>query len=375
MHGKVLLLTKSRETYWLCLRKFDYADVAVCHDYRDRAGIVSGSGEKFCFAVVDCESYSRTEVYNIRNMTYTDRIPFSILVPTESFRTPFDSRVPRFYKDRCEPLDFPDDGKGIPVEVSDQYVIRNKKLSVCSPPCEPCISKESYYKDFVRKIACRDDHIFLLGETGCGKGITARYIHDISSRHKKPFYYLNIASLNPLTIESELFGSTKSAYTDAEDKAGYFEMAAGGTLFIDEIGDLPPECQVKLFGVLDSRKFCRAGSTRALKLECRLIFATDASIKDLVRQGKFRMQLYWRLEKFAVRIPPLRERKEEIKSLAENFADSFGKRLNQKAMKKLVDYDWPGNIRQLESCIDRAALVSDGQVIEDWHIDFHNDLF
>lgn len=215
-----------------------------------------------------------------------------------------------------------------------------------------------------KKYARHEEPVLLIGETGSGKGYTAYVIHSNSSRRERPFIYRNIAELNPGLFESELFGCVKGAYTDAVGHKGLLEIAADGTLFIDEIGELPESIQAKLLGLLDTMKFCKVGSTEELKVKCRLIFATDANLDELMECRRFKKQLYWRLEKFTIRIPPLRERKGEIKSLAESFARKFGKRLTEKALNLLQDFSWPGNIRGLKNLVERSAILCEAPVLD-----------
>lgn len=214
------------------------------------------------------------------------------------------------------------------------------------------------------EIACKSDSIvLLLGESGSGKNHTARLIHENSARKNRKFTSLNLAEINQNLIESSLFGSMKGSFTGAEESAGIFEEAADGTLFIDEICELSLESQGKFLGVLDSREFSRVGSTKKIRLDARLIFATDSKISELVEQNLFKRQLFYRISVLVINVPPLRERKDELVKLADSFASLFGKKLSSCAIKKLKDFSWPGNIRQLKNCIERSAVSSKNEIL------------
>ncbi|MGN0729413.1 sigma-54-dependent transcriptional regulator [Treponema sp.] len=212
--------------------------------------------------------------------------------------------------------------------------------------------------------ACRSDStVLLLGESGSGKTYTARFIHDNSKRKNKKFTPFNLAEINPNLIESSLFGSTKGSFTDAAEKTGILEEAEDGTLFIDEIAALSLDGQGKFLGVLDSREFCRVGSSRKRPLNARLIFATDGRIHELMEKNLFKRQLFYRISVLVITVPPLRERKDEIAGIAEKTASEFKKKLSSCAVEKLVDFSWPGNIRQLKNCIECACVCTKGDTI------------
>ncbi|MBQ0038820.1 MAG: sigma-54-dependent Fis family transcriptional regulator [Treponema sp.] len=242
-------------------------------------------------------------------------------------------------------------------------VIEDNLLEVQEPSPVFSSAQVKSYKYVLEKYALQEDPILLLGESGVGKTYAAKIIHEKSLRKGKPFISCSIADFNPFLIESELFGCVKGAYTDAVEKAGIFEMAQGGILFLDELGELSLENQAKFLGVLTTGKFSRVGSHVEIPLKCRLVFATDADLKKRVLEHTFSKQLYWRIEKFTVTIPPLRERRDEIRELSVGFAKAKGKVLSEDAIEFLERQDWPGNIRQLKSCIERSAALCDSEIM------------
>jgi two-component system NtrC family response regulator len=219
--------------------------------------------------------------------------------------------------------------------------------------------------------ASKTDASILLGESGVGKEVFARYIHDSSPRAKKPFVAINMAALPENLIESELFGFEKGAFTDAtEAKAGQFEAANGGTLFLDEIGEMPYGVQAKLLRALQEREIRRLGSSKAVKIDVRVVSATNANLDDKIRNDQFREDLYYRLNTIPLNIPPLRERTEEILGIAEAILEQNCERygfepkvFDEASQEELLAYTWPGNIRELISVVERAAILSDGNEI------------
>jgi len=221
------------------------------------------------------------------------------------------------------------------------------------------------------RAAKTDASILLTGESGVGKEVFARFIHDTSPRAKKPFIAINMAAIPENLIESELFGFEKGAFTDAiAAKPGLFELAEGGTLFLDEIGEMPYGVQAKLLRVLQEREVQRLGSQKVQKIDVRILSATNANLHKHIDDGEFREDLYYRLNTIPVSIPPLRERKEEIieiasKTLDEN-CEKYGledKSFSQEAQDALLAYKWPGNIRELVSVVERASILSEGASI------------
>ncbi|HID10224.1 MAG TPA: sigma-54-dependent Fis family transcriptional regulator, partial [Candidatus Latescibacteria bacterium] len=217
----------------------------------------------------------------------------------------------------------------------------------------------------IRTVAPSDSTVLLQGETGTGKELAAYAFHELSHRRDGPFVKVSCAALSRELLESELFGHVKGAFTSAvRDKPGKFELADGGTIFLDEVDDIPLELQVKLLRVLQEREFERVGGTRTLKVDVRVIAATKVDLFERVRRGLFRKDLYYRLNVVPIRLPPLRERREDIPLLVEHFLKHFGVEgritISPDAMKLLMDYDWPGNVRELENLIERLVVVGAG---------------
>jgi formate hydrogenlyase transcriptional activator len=220
----------------------------------------------------------------------------------------------------------------------------------------------------VEIVAPTDSTVLLLGETGTGKELIARAIHNISLRRSNPFVKLNCAAIPTGLLESELFGHEKGAFTGAiAQRIGRFEQANRGTMFLDEIGDIPLELQPKLLRVLQEREFERLGSTRTLHTDARLIAATNANLAERVDEKRFRTDLYYRLNVFPILIPPLRERSEDIPLLVRYFVEKYTRRMNRRidtiptsAMEGMSEYHWPGNVRELENFIERAVILSRG---------------
>ena len=223
----------------------------------------------------------------------------------------------------------------------------------------------------IETVAPADSTVLVLGETGSGKELVARAIHNLSSRKGNAFVKLNCAAIPTGLLESELFGHEKGAFTGAiAQRIGRFELGDRGTVFLDEIGEIPLEVQPKLLRVLQEREFERLGSARTLRSGARLIAATNRDLRVMVDERKFRPDLYYRLNVFPVRVPPLRERREDIPLLVWHFVQQFGERNNRaidtvpsESMEALVQYPWPGNIRELQNVIERAVVVSRGPVL------------
>ena len=230
--------------------------------------------------------------------------------------------------------------------------------------------------DQIAQVSKTGTTVLIEGETGTGKELVAHAIHYNSDRADKPFIKAHCAALPESLIESELFGHVKGAFTGATaDRKGRFELAHGGTLFLDEIGDIPPSIQIKLLRVLQEREFERVGGTQTVKVNVRLIAATNKDLQELVNQGKFREDLFYRLHVFPIFVPPLRKRKADIVLLADHFLDGYSKqnnknvrRLSSAVIDMLMSYHWPGNVRELENCIERAVLVAEGDVIHPYHL-------
>jgi formate hydrogenlyase transcriptional activator len=223
----------------------------------------------------------------------------------------------------------------------------------------------------VETVAPTDSTVLIYGETGTGKELIARAIHDLSPRRAKPFVKLNCAAIPTGLLESELFGHEKGAFTGAiAQRIGRFEVANGGSIFLDEIGEVPLELQTKLLRVLQEREFERLGSSRTLRTDARLIAATNRDLEAMVSEQKFRSDLFFRLNVFPVRVPPLRERQGDIPILVRHFTEQFSRRMKKAmetipsaAMDALSRYHWPGNIRELQNVIERAVIISTGPTL------------
>lgn len=224
-----------------------------------------------------------------------------------------------------------------------------------------------------KKAAATDATILLLGESGVGKELFANFIHRNSKRANKPFIAINMAAIPENLLESELFGYEKGAFTDAtEARKGKFEAADGGTLFLDEIGEMPLGLQAKILRVLQQKEVIHLGSNKPIKVDVRIISATNANIEEKIKKGEFREDLYYRLNTIPITIPPLRERKEEILPLCEWVLENtikqyelFPKRLSKEAKEVLLNYQWHGNVRELISVVQRAAILSEDEEIKE----------
>jgi len=233
-----------------------------------------------------------------------------------------------------------------------------------SPVMKPVI-------DIIRRVAPSDANVLIRGENGTGKGVVARAIHAASKRASKPLVSVNAGGLAESVFESELFGHVRGAFTDAKsDRVGRFELADGGTLFLDEIANVPPAQQAKLLRVAESGEFERVGSSQTRRVDVRLISATNAALEDEVQAGRFRQDLLFRINTVEIRLPPLRERREDIPLLAGHFlrerSAKYRKSTNgfdAQAMKALLEHAWPGNVRELEHVVERAVLMANGPAI------------
>ena len=223
--------------------------------------------------------------------------------------------------------------------------------------------------DQIRMVAPTDSTVLVCGETGTGKELVARAVHNLSARRAQPFVKCNCAALPTGLLESELFGHERGAFTGAAaSRIGRFELANHGTIFLDEIGEAPLDVQPKLLRVLQEREFERLGSSHTLRTDVRVIAATNANLPQLVAAKRFRADLYYRLNVFPIQVPPLRERPEDIPMLVRHFAGEAGRRMNRRALRvslaamaALVSHAWPGNIRELQNLIERAVIRSVGE--------------
>ena len=259
-------------------------------------------------------------------------------------------------------------------------IVRVRKASSLEAP-EQIIAGSSAMRrvlETAQKAAGTDSITLITGETGTGKGVIARLIHDSGARREQPFYHLNCASLPPTLVESELFGVRRGAFTDAkEDRAGAFVAAGEGTLFLDEVGEIPLEIQAKLLHVLENGRVRPLGSSSDVPIRARLITATNRSLEALLAEGRFRQDLYYRLNVIRIEVPPLRERSEDIIPLVDLFLNRACQRqgrsfigVSAAAMRRLQAYPWPGNARELANVIERAVVLSDHDTLvpEDFDI-------
>ncbi len=223
-----------------------------------------------------------------------------------------------------------------------------------------------------RLVAGTNATVLITGETGTGKELIARAVHNESPRRERPMVKVNCSALPANLIESELFGHEKGAFTGAIDKKiGRFELADKGTIFLDEIGDMPLELQAKLLRVLQEGEFERLGNPRTIKVDTRVIAATNLNFEEAIKEGKFREDLFYRLNVFPLHAPPLRERKEDIPGLVSHFSVKLGAKVGKeihsisyKALDQLSQYDWPGNVRELENAIERAIITAENSTIQ-----------
>ena len=238
-------------------------------------------------------------------------------------------------------------------------------------PIEPFAGSSSAIRDLharVRKVVQSDSPVLILGETGTGKGVLARWMHEHSPRARAPFVDLNCAGLSREFLDTELFGHEKGAFTGAvAAKQGLFEVAHGGTMFLDEIGDVDPQLQPKLLKVLEEKRFRRLGEVSDRTVDVRLIGATHHDLEAMSRDGRFRQDLYFRVSTIPLVMPPLRERADDIPMLARQILESMARRhitISPAAMSALQSYSWPGNVRELRNALERAVLLAENDVLE-----------
>ncbi len=249
------------------------------------------------------------------------------------------------------------------------------RLEILTVQCSSSIVAESQAMKkllgLAAKVAGTDATVLILGESGTGKGMIASLIHQLSPRKEKPFLEINCAAIPEGLLESELFGYEKGAFTGAvKAKQGLFEAANGGTIFLDEIGDLPLSLQAKLLRVLEDNTFHRVGGLKKIEVDVRIVAATNHNLEEMVKEGRFREDLFWRLNVVQVAVSPLRKRKDDIIPLANYFLEKYvskhGKKImgfSREAMEMLLSYHFPGNVRELENIVERAVILSEGELI------------
>ena len=237
------------------------------------------------------------------------------------------------------------------------------------------IGASKVFRDVMKlaeQVAPTDSTVLILGESGTGKEVIARYIHELSERTSAPFFSINCGALPEGLLESELFGHVKGSFTGAvKDKDGMFTAAAGGTFFLDEVGEMTPATQVKLLRVLQEREVLPVGGTAPLSVDVRIVAATNRNLEDDIKQGRFRSDLYYRLNVISFNLPPLRDRREDIRLLVDAFLERLAtkrgeepKQLAAGALDAIMVYDWPGNVRELENALEHAVTLSRGRTIE-----------
>ena len=258
------------------------------------------------------------------------------------------------------------------------FLPRSSPADVASAVQHPSIGFVGTSEPFLRvrvrlqQVAPTSATVLLLGETGTGKGVAAHEVHRLSTRPHARFVAVDCGSLPATLIESELFGRERGAFTDARStQIGRFELADGGTIFLDEIGELPPETQVKLLRVLQQGEFERLGSPRTMRVDVRVVAATNRDLLEEVRAGRFRRDLYYRLNVFPIRMPSLRERRDDIPILTEHLVRCLARKHQRKVdtvpshvLDSLLAYDWPGNIRELENVLERAVIAMSGSTLQ-----------
>ncbi len=240
--------------------------------------------------------------------------------------------------------------------------------TVADEPCDLVGSSDAFQgmQRHLQQVAPTNATVLLLGETGTGKGVAARVLHRLSSRRDARFISVDCTSLPATLVESELFGRERGAFTDARvTQAGRFELAHGGTIFLDEIGELPQEAQAKLLRILQYGEFERLGSPRTIRVDVRVIAATNRNLLDEVRAGRFRRDLYYRLSVFPITMPPLRERRDDVAALVDHHFERLTRKhrraidtIPSDVLEALVAYDWPGNVRELEHVLERAIITA-----------------
>jgi len=242
------------------------------------------------------------------------------------------------------------------------------------PTCDRLIgagSSSQCVYDLIRRVSDLDAFILITGESGTGKELVARAIHNLSHRSEGPFVAVSCGAIPETLLEAELFGNERGAYTGSVgSREGYFEQAGKGTLFLDEIGELSLNAQVKLLRVLQQREFCKLGSSRVIPMKACVLFATHRNLAQMVAEGKFRSDLYFRVNVMQIKVPTLRQRPEDIPLLANHFLEKYVleyrktvESIHPSALSRLLNYDWPGNIRELENAIARAVIVTQGNCI------------
>jgi DNA-binding NtrC family response regulator len=274
--------------------------------------------------------------------------------------------------------------KGVVLRAHENATLKSQVKSVARQTAEPAGcdqligsgGRATVVYDLIRRVCNLDAFVLITGESGTGKELIARAIHNLSPRKAAPFVTVSCGAIPESLIEAELFGYEKGAFTNAvARRTGYFEQAGDGTLFLDEIGELSLHTQVKLLRILQQREFSRLGSSETIPLRARVVFATHRNLAQMVQDGTFRQDLYYRVNVMGIKSPALRDRSDDIPVLARHFVSKYGeaygavgKRISPSAMALLVEHQWPGNIRELENVIQRALIICDGEEIRPEHL-------
>lgn len=293
-------------------------------------------------------------------------------------------RVISFSHDLTELKQLKDDYEFLQMKMK-RFESEMEELREQETKVEGIVLKNKQIKDMFRlmnRIAETDATVVLLGESGVGKSMFARAIHNRSKRKNKPFIEINASAIPESIFEAEVFGYEAGAFTGAskDGKIGLIELADQGTLFFDEIAEIPLDLQVKLLKVLEEKKITRVGGTKSIEVDFRLIVATNRDLEKMVQEGKFRKDLYYRLNVVPLTIPPLRERKEDIYELAQYFLDTYNKKygfekvFHPQTLELFQKYDWPGNVRELENLVERLIVTTEGKVIHPEQLPMHNFL-
>ena len=361
------------------LRKAEY-EVETAHDGED--ALVKVRADSYDLALLDNimpPGPSGLEIF--RQLHSLDpKLPVIIMTAFGTTETAIEAMRLGAYDYITKPFDLNDI-----LELTERAIEAGKMMAeVVSYPDSPKAESEvqivgssrkmqDVYKQ-IGQVADSDATVLIRGESGTGKELVARAIYHHSSRRDKPFLSINCAAIPDSLFESELFGHEKGSFTGADRlRIGKFEQADGGTIFLDEIGDMPPQSQAKVLRILQNGTFERLGSNQTRKVDVRIIAATNKPLEQAIKEGKFRGDLYYRLNIVTINIPPLRERKEDIPELVRHFLSSFGRgttSITEQAIEKLKNYSWQGNVRELENTVQRASILSKGKVITDAHIIF-----
>ncbi len=379
--AKVLIVDDDRNLLELMKMRLESAGYEPCAFEREDEARLAAEKEQFDIAIVDLQLVQTDGISLMEELHRTSpELPVIILTAHGSI----ESAVSAIQRGAYNYLTKPFDHRELIVQI--ERALRNRNLEEEVRRLKDMVKERYDFKNIIGKseamtallqqvnrVAPIDSNIFLSGESGTGKELIAKAIHAASSRKGKPFIEVNCAAIPENLFESELFGYEKGAFTGAvRSSKGLFAQADGGTIFLDEIGDMPLPIQAKFLRVLQEKRFHPLGSERSLQVDVRLITATNKNLEKEVQEGRFREDLYYRIHVIPLRIPPLRERKEDIPLLAEHFIRKFSERMNKKveglspsALRRLMLHDWPGNVRELENVMEYAVAMSTESLIKE----------